>query len=154
MRVNVTVTGGEAAIATVELLAARLDRTRAPLLSIVDDLMRFEQQLFERERDWPPVAASTLRVDARLGRDPTLMVNTGALKRSLTQRGAAGQVIRATNMSLTFGTRVWYAKFHHFGTGVPLRPLVGLTAGELVHVVDRLAERLIGGRTGAIVGVA
>jgi phage gpG-like protein len=94
-------------------------------LLILDDLWdrfkplmsEFETEWFasEGEGSWPPLADSTLR--QKTGSE--MLVETGTLKRSLTD---AGQAARTTARTMEWATDVAYAGFHQTGGYVPGRP--------------------------------
>lgn len=143
MDIEVRVTGEKATAQLLNRLSHRLDDGRTQLGGIVDQLLAAERARFRGQgQRWKPLASSTRKRDARGGRDPRLMINTGTLMRSLTVRGAPGQIVRVTPTTLTFGTRIWYAKFHHRGQGVPKRTLVGLTRAQKAHVVGEVKDLL------------
>lgn len=141
--VDVRVSGDKEAAALADRLAGRLSDGTPALRGLVDTLLEAQAERFvARGVTWKPTAASTRARDARGGRDPRLMVLTGALLRSLTVRGARGQVVRITATSLRFGTRIYYARFHQRGDGVPKRTVVGLTRLQRNAVVTELRQLL------------
>jgi phage gpG-like protein len=146
------------AVAETEKLVRRLQDGRPALLGIVDLLLAAERERFSGTR-WARVAPATLARDARAGRDPRLMVVTGALMRSLTERGAPDQILTVTPTTLRFGTRVWYAVFHQKGSAhpsrdrkhratttsdrrLPRRPLAGVTRAQHAQIVSKLSSLL------------
>jgi hypothetical protein len=62
--------------------------------------------------------------------------------RSLTVRGAPGQFLTITATDLRFGTRIFYARFHKRGQGVPKRAPAGLTRAQRVDIVERFRRLL------------
>lgn len=68
--------------------------------------------LTEGHGDWPPLAASTLRQKAALGFPTTILVRTGKLKESLTNREIA---MRIAPQAMSWGTDVPYAQYHQEG---------------------------------------
>jgi hypothetical protein len=62
-------------------------------------------------RRWRPLSAKTLRNKRRRGLDPRPLHATERLSRSLTVRGADGQVLRTTRDQLELGTSVDYAPY-------------------------------------------
>lgn len=143
INVDVTVTGEKPTRALIARLSRRLADGRPQLRGIIDDLYAAHRARFRGQgQRWKPVKASTIKRDLRGGRDPRLMINTGALMRSLTARNAPGQIIRVTPTTLIFGTNIWYAKFHHHGDGVPKRTVVGLTRTQRAKIVADVKDLL------------
>jgi len=57
-----------------------------------------------------------------------LLVRSGALRASLTRKGAAGSIEDIDGQTLSIGSRLPYAIFHQFGTRrMPARPLIVLS---------------------------
>lgn len=149
-------------LAETDKLVRRLQDGRPALLGIVDLLLAAERERFSGAR-WAKVAPSTLARDARGHRDPRLMVVTGALMSSLTERGGPDQILTVTPDRLRFGTRIWYAIFHQKGSAhpsrgrkhraapanrpagdlrLPRRPLVGVTRPQRAQIVSELSRLL------------
>lgn len=63
--------------------------------------------------------------------------------RSLTVRGAPGQFLVITSSVLRFGTRIFYARFHKRGDGVPKRVPAGLTRVQRVELVEHFRALLL-----------
>lgn len=146
MQVDVVVRGDREAVALLGRLSRRLADGRPQLVGLVDQLLGAQRERFAgRGQRWKRLAPSTLRWHRREGAGPQPLMLTGELARSLTIRGYRGQIVRVTPTSLTFGTRVWYARFHHKGVGVPRRTVVGLTRVQKKRVVDELRDLLMEG---------
>jgi hypothetical protein len=144
VQVDVLVRGDREAVEVVSRLARRLDDGRPALLGLVDRILYFQRERFEgRGARWRKLSPQTLRLDREQGRDPRPLVLTGALMRSLTQRGAPGQFLEISSDELRFGTRIWYAKFHKAGQGVPKRAPAGLTRVQRVELVERFRRHLL-----------
>jgi phage gpG-like protein len=96
---------------------------------------------------WAPLAPSTIadRLRKGYGEGPPL-VRTALLRDSLTKRGAEGNVFNVTDTTLTVGTNVWYAGFHHWGTWrLAPRFLVGLRPFTMTkRINDRLVSYING----------
>ena len=134
------------------MLAERMRHNRPAFERLVGTMLQIEQQRFEgRGVRWRRLAPSTVATDRRQGRDPRTLVLTGALRRSLTVKGAPGQVVRLGDDYLTFGTRIYYAQFHKRGAGIrgggklPRRNPVGATKAQRSLLVDGLREFLVHG---------
>lgn len=142
MQVDIVVRGAAQAEALLGRLTRRLEDGTPQMLGLVDQLIEAEDERFAgRGIRWRKLAPRT----ARQGRRP--LVLTGELMRSLTERGHPKQIVEVRPGQLRFGTRVYYARFHQKGEGVPKRVVVGLTRVQRKGVVDELRELLIGDLT-------
>lgn len=139
MQVDIVVRGIDQERQLLGRLARRLDDGRPQLLGLVDELIAAERQRFAGVGiKWRKLGPRT----AREGRRP--LVLTGALMRSLTVRGHPDQIVELRPGQLRFGTRIYYARFHQKGIGVPKRTVVGLTRIQRKSVVDELRDLLVG----------
>lgn len=144
MQIDVVVRGDVAAAALVGRLTRRLDDGSPQLLQVVDQLLEAERERFAgRGARWRKQAKSTMAKDRAEGLDPRPMILTGELMRSLTVRGHPAQRIVVRRDSLTFGTRIYYARFHQKGQGVPRRTVVGLTRIQKRGIVISLRRLLL-----------
>lgn len=116
------------------------------------ELADFHAGLFADANDpsgvaWPPLAPSTV---ARKGHD-TILVETGRLRASLTQKSTAnsGDATRevaelAGETDVIFGTTVEYSPYHDTASGNrPARPHVGINEQFLDGFCDRLIRYAI-----------
>jgi hypothetical protein len=143
VQVDVAVRGDHEAVRLVSRLARRLDDGRPALVGLVDRILFFQRERFAgRGARWRKLSRATVRKDAAQDRDPRTLVLTGALMRSLTIRGAPGQFLRITATMLEFGTRIYYARFHRRGEGVPRRAPAGLTRTARIDIVERFRRLL------------
>jgi phage gpG-like protein len=145
VEIDVVVRGDQEAERLLERLGRRLEDGRPQLLALVDQLLALERLRFMGQGGarWRKLAASTVAKDRQQHRDPRPMILTGRLMRSLTERGAPDQFIEVTPGMLRFGTRVYYARFHQRGKGVPRRAVVGATRRDRVLLVERLKALLL-----------
>jgi phage gpG-like protein len=117
----------ENALATFEESLA--DQSPA-LGAIADDFRVMIAQQFATEgraegTPWAELTASTLR---RRRASASILYETGALLRSLTEPGAAGHVEELEGYSLTLGSQLPYAGYHQSGTRrMPARPIIVLS---------------------------
>jgi hypothetical protein len=144
VEVNVVARGDREAVALVDRLSRRLGDGRPALTGLVDEILAFQNERFHgKGARWRRLAPATIREHARHGRGAQPLVLTGALMRSLTERGAPGQFIEITATQLRLGTRIYYARFHKRGQGVPKRVPAGLTRVQRGALVERLREVLL-----------
>ncbi len=145
MDIDVTVRGDKQAIELVERLSRRLANNQPALGSLVDTIMAMQRGRFERRGvRWKRLAPSTVKKDAQQHRDPRTLVLTGATMRSVTIRGAPGQIIRLTPTSLTFGTSLFQARIQARGNArLPKRKAVGMTRAQRQTLVKELRTLLL-----------
>jgi phage gpG-like protein len=117
----------ENALAT---FAESLAEQSPALMSIADDFREMIAQQFASEGQaegtpWAGLAPSTLR---RRRASTSILYETGALLRSLTEPGAAGHVEELEGYSITLGSQLPYASYHQTGTRrMPARPIIVLS---------------------------
>lgn len=114
---------------------AMLRDPRPAFHEIADNLIEAERKQFASEGQyasggWSPLAPSTRAQKQALGLDNGILDRTGALRRSLSERGAPGQTLRITRDSLTFGSTIAYGLYHQQGAGVPMRKPFELTEAD------------------------
>lgn len=144
MEIDVVVRGDREAVQLVNRISRQLADGRPALLGLLDRIMAFQAARFRGSGTrWRRLARATLRWHRRRGRGEQPLLLTGALMRSLTVRGAPGQFIEIRADQLTFGTRIYYARFHKLGRGVPKRVPAGLTRVQRVALVDHFRELLL-----------
>jgi phage gpG-like protein len=94
---------------------------QSPVLGrIADDFRELIAEQFASEgraggTPWAELAPSTLR--RKRGAAISILYETGALLRSLTDPGSADHLEESDGQSLTLGSRLPYALFHQTGTG-------------------------------------
>jgi phage gpG-like protein len=119
------------------------------LAAIADDCREMIAEQFASQggaegTPWAPLAPSTLR---RRRASPSILYATGALRRSLTEPGAAGHIEELEDQSLTLGTRLPYALYHQTGTRrLPARPIIVLSEVRAQRWTE-IVRREIGGST-------
>jgi phage gpG-like protein len=117
----------ENALATFE---EALAEQSPELMSIADDFREMIAQQFASEglaegTPWAALAPSTLR---HRRASTSILYQTGALLRSLTEPGAAGHVEELEGYSITLGSQLPYASYHQNGTRrMPARPIIVLS---------------------------
>lgn len=99
---------------------------------IADDLMGWERRQFDTEGafgsgGWAPLSPWTVMQKQMLGQDNGILHRSGALMRSLTTKGASGNVTSVSPHQLVFGTTIPYARYHQSGTArMPMRKPIEL----------------------------
>jgi phage gpG-like protein len=97
---------------------------------------------------WPPHSPMTIAIH---GPHP-LLILTGAMKRSVTQRGSEGRIEDIMRNQATIGTSFFYAPYQQFGTSgphpIPARPFLWLEGSY----VDRLHEQFTDAVTARLFG--
>jgi hypothetical protein len=140
MQVEVRVKRAEEAADLVNRLSRRLEDQRPALLGLVDELLKIHRARFAGQGvRWRKLSPETLRIDRQQGRDPRININKGDLQRSLTVRGAPGQVVRVTPTSLRFGTTIFTARLAKRNRRNP----VGTTRVQRKDVAARLKATLL-----------
>lgn len=140
MQVDVTVRGDQEAARLCDRLSRRLFDGSPQFRGIVDLLLESQAERFAgRGTRWRKLSRSTIR---REGPHRPLVL-TGLLMRSLTVPSARGQILRITPSTLTFGTRIFYARFHQKGEGVPRRTVVGLSKPQKHSIVAEWGRLLM-----------
>lgn len=129
-----------------------------PAFQIEADLfLRHESKQFDSQGayasgGWAPLAASTIARKARLGQDPRILHATLAMRRSLTVKGAPGQIRRIRRDSMEVGTSVKspkgfpYPAVHQRGGGhVPRRRPVEFRESDKREMIRRIQHYLVYG---------
>lgn len=99
---------------------------------------------------WPPHSPMTIAIH---GPHP-LLILTGAMKRSVTQRGADERIEEIMRNEMNIGSSLFYAPYQQFGTNgpnpIPARPFLWLESSY----VDRLHEQFADDITTRIFGTS
>lgn len=107
-----------------------------------------QQQIFDTDSlgRWAPLSAETILRKRRAGIVMDTMVETGTLRRSLTNAVPRAQGPHFAVFGPPVGAPIDYAKFHARGNGVPQRnPVPRLSPAERKRMVDLLRlHRAIG----------
>lgn len=116
------------------------------LLRVADAIHASNREQFDTQGEgrWPKAAASTLAAKRRKNQPETLLVRTGALRRSLTEANAPGSVLTTRrNGELVVGTSIEYAKNHQLGLGNVPRRVVVEADPELLDQIKAIAMEYI-----------
>lgn len=113
-----------------------------PLEEVGDEFRAIEAEHFDAEGPgWAPLSPKYAARKLRLYGDKPILRATDKLYRSMTIKGAEGNVSRVQPMSAEFGTSIFYAIFHQTGTvKMPAREVIMLNEDDkrsLVRVVQR-----------------
>ena len=127
----------------------------APALREVARLwMDLGQDVFASEgssggKPWAPLAATTQETKARAGYPSKILQAEGGLMASLTQQGAADQILEVDDDRLVFGTGHPAAAFHAKGTSrMPARPPIQISPQGRRQTVKVLQRFVVEGRVG------
>lgn len=137
MKLEVDVIGLDKVEAHLTTFRERLDQPQPVFKNDIASYFRaIERRRFETEGDgqWPALNPNTIRKKG----SSRPMVDSGGLLASLTVPRARGAVTRATRTTLTFGTRLFYAKFV-----TKRRPLFNTTEQDARIVAKRIVDWLL-----------
>lgn len=140
-RLEIEEHGVDKAAHDLELLGVRARDVRPAARQIRAVVQKSERRTFAQAGPgWPPLAEATRAKKAALGQSPRILRVTDALYRSLTTSGAgSSEELHASE--LRFGTAVFYARFHEYGTRTtPKRPLAGLSVSERDRVNEVISS--------------
>lgn len=137
MHYDFEIAGDKKALRTFEGILARAGDPRPAYDRIFGQLERSERKRWET------------RGFGRWGDDaeghPINMFRSGTLLASLTARSARGAIRKARGDRLIFGTRIFYAKFHQKGTGVPKRTVTGSTKDDKTFAAREIRDFFLRG---------
>ena len=143
MELVITTRGDEAAARRIEDFGRRAEQARPLLSQIADELLDIQRERFSRNHGMRREARSTLAKDRQQGRDPRPLRATGALMRSVTQRGAPHQKLKIANDYVVLGTKLYYAQFHQEGKGVPKRRVINVTPRQRSQLVQSILDYIL-----------
>jgi phage gpG-like protein len=151
MRLEFEVHGEKLVSRNLLRLSNRITDASPAFEHIAGQLLGWEGDLFDSEGDsagrpWAPLRKTTLDAKLRRHQDPHILVATGALRDSLTMKGAEDQTIIITPSSLTFGSTVPHARFHQRGTDrTPQRRPLDLSEANRKAMVRTLQRHVLVG---------
>lgn len=100
---------------------------------VAQEFYRQERKQFDSRgrRRWPPIDRDTIRIRrSRGGSGRKVMIDSGALRRSLTSAVAAGSVRRFQPQEMEVGTSLPYAAMHQFRNGRRFRKPIDLKPAD------------------------
>lgn len=123
------------------------ENTQSAMDEIVLDMIRASLALFNSQGrrgggSWKKLKPSTV---ARKGHE-IILVETGALKKSLSEYDAPFQIHHVTNSTVEFGTEHPFAAIHQHGTRdgrLPARPIIKFTARDDVKWNNIITRHLM-----------
>lgn len=140
----------EGSIAKVEAsleASARAALNPQPAFRIIyEDLLRIEKAIFASQGrrgggSWRRLKPDTIK---RKG-SSEILVDTGALKTSLTEPGAPYQILNMGNTEMEFGSELGTAAIHQSGApsrNIPARPMIRFTQADHARWNDILLQHL------------
>lgn len=144
---DATVTGADEVVLKMQQMARRVQYPRPAWERVADAFGRFMKRQFETGgasagKAWAPLDPAYMRWKVDRGFAPDILVRTGRLKRSLTERPFGVETF--TRDGVTLGTDVEYAKFHQFGTDtIPARPMLRTNEDFEDEINDILARYVL-----------
>lgn len=146
---DITVKGLDIAESRLQRLGIKASRTKPVLNRIVDVLLEENQRRWGR--GWKADSAATRATKRKRGKGRQTGTYSGALKASLTKRGAKGQVLKITNEYVELGSNLPYAKAFDRGrppttaggkNRQPKRKLIRIGTGARVSIRELILEHL------------
>lgn len=121
--------------------------TQVVMAAIVLDMIRASLALFNSQGrrgggSWKRLKPETIQ---RKGSE-IILVETGALRASLTELGAPFQILSVTNNSIEFGTSHPAAGIHQYGTRdgrIPARPIIKFTPRDDVKWTNMITRHIM-----------
>jgi hypothetical protein len=144
--------GDEAATKLVYGLAKRGEDPRPVFRQIIDELRGLEPEWFGTlgRGTWPALAEVTREAKRKRGQSSDPLIATRKLIDSLTVKRGGDARRTASKRSMRFGTKTYYARFHHTGASVPLRsPLIPVDTKSRRRMVHDVRDYLLGKTKGA-----
>lgn len=125
--------------------------------SLYQDLLNIEKVQFLTEGahgsgGWPELADSTVQDKAKRGQSPWILRASEVLFKSLTVRGALGNIREVGPNWMRFGSDIPYGIYHQQGTvHMPMRKPLELTGMERVAIVKKVQYFVVYGEVSALV---
>ena len=141
----------------VDDIIARSSNLQPAMEAVGEYLMGSTRRTFEAEgrpKRWQALKPATIADRARKGYPPTpILIRSGKLFRSLTQKGAPGSLLRAGPRSLRYTSTVPYFKTHQLGGDtIPQRLMIVMQkqdasqVSRIINTYIRTGEVIKGGR--------
>lgn len=160
IRFDVQATGLPQMASSLGLLARGVKDFSPIWEAIEDDFYQMERDLWATQGhgQWPDNSGLYRERKAEYFPGRVVMELHGDLYKSMTVKGAAGQVRQFTQTSMVIGTSVPHAAIHHYGSdkkmwipapfymwirGVPKRPLLDVLPADIARW-ETLGDRVVG----------
>jgi phage gpG-like protein len=148
VEVDLVVLGGNRVRLGITKMARRAASPKPVLEDIVFDLMEAVDAVFRSEgrRGGGSWRADTLKWQSEKywgNHDPRIKQATGDLRHSLTRLGHPQQLLRVTNSTIQYGTKLPYGRVHQKGYppgNIPARPFLKFTKGDRVSARKKIAR--------------
>ena len=117
-----------------------------PFEDFGDEFRELLKDRFEAEGfgDWPPLSIAYALEKLRRYGPKTILRATDKLFRSLTIKGAEGNITRIFPLTAEFGTSIFYAVFHQKGTTrMPAREIMMLREEDKRRLVRTIQRHMI-----------
>lgn len=137
-------------------VAAKFDRMGRDILDerpafdkVADYLMKITATQFDSQGrrgggQWKPLTSKWARYKVLKGYDPRILHKQGVLRRSVTNRGARGQILRINKQEMEFGSNLEYAARHQFGYGnVPARPFLRILGSDEKKIAKMISDHIM-----------
>lgn len=161
MRLDLDVFGDTQFSRELLRMGDRVEDMRPIFRELADDFYELERRQFDSEGGeasggWRPLAESTLKRKADMNLDPRILHATLALRKSLTERGAPGSIMRITRDELVLGTAVkskggfpYPAAHQNPKKGQTQRRVIEFTPMNRVMWVKKIQAYMVGRDRGA-----
>lgn len=150
MRISVEAQGTERVARKMTLSGARAADAREAFGHIINLIFKIESQIFQSQGrrgggSWQRLTLDWLRRKTHSpGLDTRILHATGALRRSVTERGAPHQILELSPNHLRFGTDRPGAQAHQTGTGgMPKRQFIKFTEKDRRDMRELMAKHII-----------
>jgi len=140
MKTLVSVIGAKKVIDILNGMQDRAKNPRESFFAIADEFAKHEGTVFNQQgavegfAGWAPLSPNYVAEKAAEGYGSRILIRTGKLRMSLTDKTDANFVFRLTPKRLVIGTSVPYAKFHRRGTS-------NMPAREPIRITQALRKR-------------
>lgn len=120
---------------------------------IASDLMNviganFESQGRRGGGSWKFLQPDTIRRKLAKGQDPRILIATGALMRSMTERGDINQNLQVTSKTIRLSSELPYAEAHDQGIGQPKRQFTRILPTDRArwasYVTQEIRDAILG----------
>jgi phage gpG-like protein len=149
MELSFEIQGGQRLSRIFPIMRDDVSDLTSPMRQSADLILHTNESVFQREGPgWQFLAPKTVSQRIQLGYpgEHPILVRSGRLMRSLSQKNAEGNIYEVDKQSMRVGSLLrvggWnLAMIHQEGTGrIPARPIIGLDIGNLRRNLSRIWE--------------